>query len=154
MKRALLLVMLSFMSAVVFADVSSTTSLSSRATPLEVLRTREVVYSGDNSAVSVPSWIVQKGSINAARNGPDPSTFYPGSLKANIERIAARKGWAQVVWQPRYDYQWTGKTRFEGDFPEMLSQVLRNYPLQAVFYQGNHVLVITPRNLYDEKASS
>lgn len=39
-------------------------------------------------------------------------TFYPGSLKKNIQRIAKEFGWHDVVWTPSYDYTWVGKTHF------------------------------------------
>ncbi|OGT67388.1 MAG: hypothetical protein A3J38_04875 [Gammaproteobacteria bacterium RIFCSPHIGHO2_12_FULL_45_9] len=81
-------------------------------------------------------------------------TFYSGSLKENIEHAAAAFGWPQVVWVPAYDYQWVGDTTFNSSLPALLKNVLHDYPLQAVFYEGNHVLVIIPRNLYHEKASA
>lgn len=75
-------------------------------------------------------------------------TFYPGSLKANITHIAREFGWRTVVWQPQYDYQWVGKTRIgASNIQELLTKVLHDFPLQAVFYQGNHVLVIVARNI-------
>lgn len=75
-------------------------------------------------------------------------TFYPGSLKENITALASQCGWHTVVWEPDYDYQWVGITRFQHqDIKQILGRVLSDFPLQATFYTGNHVLVISPRAL-------
>ncbi|MCH9743799.1 MAG: toxin co-regulated pilus biosynthesis Q family protein [Gammaproteobacteria bacterium] len=76
------------------------------------------------------------------------AVIYPGSLKNNITRIASGFGWDQVVWKLPSDYQWVGKTRIvahnmQGIFQKLLS----DYPVQAVFYRGNHILLIRPRTL-------
>ncbi len=74
-------------------------------------------------------------------------TVYSGSLKENIERIATHYGWPQIVWDAP-DYNWIGQTRIEGpNLFSILRQLLTSYPLQAIFYQGNHVLLIHPRTL-------
>src|SRR3989344_5265670 len=74
------------------------------------------------------------------------ATVYPGSLKDNITRIAQQFGWNQVVWNVPNDYRWVGTVKVHGkDFYIILMQVLKDYPVQAIFYEGNHVLVITPR---------
>jgi len=71
----------------------------------------------------------------------------PGSIKTNIERLAHDFGWNQIIWQSSDDYNWVGSTEITAkDFPGVLMKSLKGYPLQAVFYQGNHVLVIVPRN--------
>jgi Toxin co-regulated pilus biosynthesis protein Q len=73
---------------------------------------------------------------------------YPGSLKENIQRIAAHYGWHQVVWDAPQDYRWFGYAQIQGEnLSSVLRQLLADYPLQAVFYQGNHVLYIHPRTL-------
>ncbi len=73
---------------------------------------------------------------------------YPGSLKSNIQRIASQYGWSRVVWTLPQDYRWVGKTRISGhSLSSILGKLLKDYPLQAQLYQGNHVLVITPRTL-------
>lgn len=75
-------------------------------------------------------------------------TFSEGSLKKNIEQAAEQFGWNKIVWQPKQDYQWVGETQISAtSFSNLLTKVLENYPLQAVFYKGNHVLVITSRNI-------
>jgi hypothetical protein len=75
-------------------------------------------------------------------------TFYPGSLKENIQRIAKECGWNVVVWKTPYDYNWVGTTHFVDSYlPDILHKVLNGFPLQAVFYEGNHILVIVPRNI-------
>ena len=74
--------------------------------------------------------------------------IYPGSLKENVERIAAHYGWHQVVWDAPQDYRWVGYAQIQGEnLSSVLRQLLADYPLQAVFYQGNHVLYIHPRTL-------
>lgn len=71
-----------------------------------------------------------------------------GSLKYNIVQIANRYGWNNVIWQVPDDYTWVGRTRVTANsLPGLFNKILNNYPLQAQFYQGNHVLVIAPRNL-------
>ncbi len=73
---------------------------------------------------------------------------YSGSLKENIERIAKHYGWRQVVWDAPEDYRWVGKARIHGEnLQDILRQLLTDYPLQAVFYKGNHVLYIHTRTL-------
>lgn len=73
--------------------------------------------------------------------------IYPGSLKKNVTRLANEFGWKQVVWNAKYDYQWTGTTQITANnLSEILNKILKRYPLQAIFYQGNHVLAIRPRN--------
>ncbi len=79
---------------------------------------------------------------------PPSATLYPGSLKYNIVRIAQSFGWNTVVWNVPDDYNWVGTTTITAtSFAGILRKLLLNYPLQAQFYQGNHVLVIVPRNL-------
>lgn len=74
--------------------------------------------------------------------------IYNGSLEENIKRIAREYGWRQVVWNVDNDYQWIGTTRIRAtNLSSLLRQLLQDYPLQAVFYRGNHVLVIQPRTL-------
>jgi hypothetical protein len=76
------------------------------------------------------------------------ATVYSGSLKENLSRIAKNYGWKEVVWLVDTDYQWVGQVTIqEKNIYSLLTRILKNYPLQAVFYEGNHVLVITPRNV-------
>jgi hypothetical protein len=75
-------------------------------------------------------------------------TLIPGSLKSNIERIAADNGWFKVVWSPDEDYTWATYTKIRNiSFKAILQAILANYPLQAVFYQGNKVLLIQARTM-------
>lgn len=75
-------------------------------------------------------------------------TFYPGSLKENIQRVAKECGWQVVIWKTPYDYNWVGTTHFADSYlPDILHKVLDSLPLQAIFYEGNHILVIAPRNI-------
>lgn len=96
---------------------------------------------GDSSITQERQWVEKK-------NTSDSITLYSGSLKENLSRIAKHYGWKKVVWLVDSDYQWVGQvTVQEPTLYSLLMRVLQNYPLQATFYEGNHVLVITPRNV-------
>lgn len=76
------------------------------------------------------------------------ATFYSGSLRDNIVRTAHENGWSTVVWNAPEDYKWIGETRIAAaTIQDIFRKLLTNYPLQAQFYNGNHVLAIVPRNL-------
>jgi len=138
MRAILALLMISFFS-VAFGD--------SDQVPLEVLRVqkyRNPIINKDQ----LPIQIQQSYSPTESIPYRNAYTFYPGSLKENITHLAKQSGWPVVVWQPTFDYKWVGETRFPAEnLKEILNDVLRDYPLQAVFYEGNHVLVISPRNV-------
>jgi hypothetical protein len=75
-------------------------------------------------------------------------TIYPGSLKANVERLATYFKWKNFVWQPSEDFNWVGKTKMHAhSFMGIMQTLLANYPLQATFYEGNRVLVVGVRTL-------
>lgn len=79
---------------------------------------------------------------------PVTITLYPGSLEYNIIRIAKNHGWSSVVWNYPADFQWVGLTHITApSLQAAFIKLLSNYPLQAQFYHGNHVLAIAPRNL-------
>jgi len=81
---------------------------------------------------------------------PAPITvaLVPGSLKANVMRISHQYGWHKVIWSSSYDYRWDSYTKItRSSLQDILRMVLVNYPLQAIFYTGNHILVIKPRTL-------
>lgn len=72
--------------------------------------------------------------------------MYSGSLKANILRLSKAYGWSRVIWAAPNDYHWVGALHFSTQsYESVLWRVLKNYPLQANFYEGNRVLVIKPR---------
>lgn len=74
-------------------------------------------------------------------------TIHPGSLQATMQRLAKKFHW-RLVWKVPNDYSWTGEVTLSGpDLPTILDQLLKDFPVQARFYQGNHVLLITPRSL-------
>ena len=76
------------------------------------------------------------------------AVFYSGSLKSNVERVAAQYGWKKVEWNSPNDYEWVTYTKInKNTLQDVLRTVLEGYPLQAVFYKGNHVLEIKPRTL-------
>ena len=91
------------------------------------------------------AWAMTVGHKPAAHHVTPHAALHTGSLKTNILRLAKQYGWAQVVWNVRDDYRWVGDTRIAAHgLPSVLRQLLQHYPLQAVFYSGNHVLVINP----------
>ena len=72
----------------------------------------------------------------------------PGSLKQNVVRIGHQYGWQTVVWNVADDYVWVGYATIRGNsLADIMQRILVDYPVQAQFYQGNHVLAIVPRNL-------
>ncbi|KPJ67979.1 MAG: hypothetical protein AMJ43_00750 [Coxiella sp. DG_40] len=72
----------------------------------------------------------------------------PGSLRINIKCVARKFNWNKVIWNSPNDYRWVTYTKIRGaNLQDILKIVLVNYPLQAVFYKGNHVLVIQSRTL-------
>ena len=75
------------------------------------------------------------------------ATVRNGSLKLNLVRIVKKAGWKHVIWNIPNDYNWFGTATIKGaDLTDVLSQLLKDYPVQAVFYQANRVVVIRPRN--------
>lgn len=82
------------------------------------------------------------------RNFQVSAMMESGSLQANIRRLARQFGWPQVVWDIPNDYEWVGNVPVRAiNFNSLLEKVLKNYPLQATLYHGNHVLVISSRNI-------
>ena len=78
----------------------------------------------------------------------NPHRFVDGSLRENIIRVASQFGWTTVVWDAPNDYLWVGETEFQHqDLKNILAVALNQLPLQATFYHGNHVLVISTRTL-------
>ena len=76
------------------------------------------------------------------------AAIHSGSLKANILRIAKENGWEQVLWHVPSDYQWVGETKISAPTIEKIfKKLLADYPVQAIFYKGNHILLIQPRTL-------
>jgi hypothetical protein len=76
------------------------------------------------------------------------TTAMPGSLKANVERIVAQSHWGTVVWNLPIDYNWQGTMVISADNVQgALSQLLAEYPVQAVFYDENHIVSIEPRRV-------
>ncbi len=74
--------------------------------------------------------------------------FTPGSLRTNVERVARKFQWNRVIWNSPNDYRWVTYTKIRRDnLQDILRIVLVDYPIQAVFYEGNHVLVIQPRTV-------
>ena len=69
-----------------------------------------------------------------------------GSLKSNIERIMKEAGWEVTIWKVPFDYKWIGNvTITANDVQGIITKLIEPYPLQAVFYNANHVVAISPR---------
>ncbi len=115
------------------------------------------------AAVQLPSPTMHANTVQPAPMRPAPQriqkTLTPipthfqisavmeqGSLQDDIRNLAKQYGWSQVVWDVSNDYEWTGTVNISAsNFHALLEKVLQHYPLQAIFYRGNHVLVITSR---------
>ena len=92
----------------------------------------------------------------SANTAPKPMMlvrFQQSSLRANIQLLAqnCRHPW-KVIWKTPYDYHWITDSKsnpvIKGhNIKSIIGQTLIDYPLQAVFYRGNHVLVIQQRAL-------
>lgn len=71
---------------------------------------------------------------------------HTGSLKANVERIVRESGWNTTIWKMPYDYNWIGDVAITAnDIQGALTKLLEGYPVQAIFYNANHVVAIVPR---------
>lgn len=95
-----------------------------------------------------------KKKMTSTRCERGPFVMYPGSLKDNIERVAASHCWYVVKWKADSDFEWVGSQHGTviraSTLQEALRKVLQKYPLQAQFYMGNRVLAIEPRTLKNE----
>ncbi|MBB72628.1 MAG: hypothetical protein CMF50_09550 [Legionellales bacterium] len=71
----------------------------------------------------------------------------PGSLRENVNRVVRRGGEGyRVIWELPNDYNWVGRETMTGyDTKEVLAKLLQPYPVQAVFYQENHIIAIKQR---------
>jgi len=71
-----------------------------------------------------------------------------GSLEANVRQIIRRfPEWKYVVWDAPNDYHWTGAITLTGTSAQnLLAQILKDYPVQAIFWHGNSVVQIKARN--------
>jgi hypothetical protein len=72
--------------------------------------------------------------------------LHSGSLRENVIHIVEKSRWGHVVWTLPFDYKWIGDITLKGpDVQDILAQLLRPYPVQAVFYDKNHVVAIVAR---------
>lgn len=93
---------------------------------------------------------VPAGAVVIPQNRPPQYlTGYPvksGTLSSNVKHIVAQSKWGRVVWDAPYDYRWVGDITIHAvSVQDALNQLLDQYPLQAVFYDENHVVDIIPR---------
>ncbi len=71
-----------------------------------------------------------------------------GSLHDNIVNILHQSPWGELVWQAPVDYRFIGhEIIMASNIQDILKKLLSHYPLQAVFYNKNHVVVIRTRKL-------
>ena len=113
----------------------------------DIKYTKTKVYYVDKNKPAVNA-VRDKSFSSSATRGPSVLMLYQGSLKNNITRLSHIYGWNNVVWDLSDDYRWVGTTGIVADsLQDALRKVLRDYPLQAVFYLGNRVLLIRPRTL-------
>lgn len=145
-QKALLICIGVFVAFTVFGN--------SEKIPLEVLRHRAKTQSAAPAHPIAPDIHIVFPKPQSTKKLIKPrqlakrNVIYNGSLEENIKRISRAYGWSKVIWDVENDYQWVGTTRIRStNLPNLLRQILQNYPLQAVFYRGNHVLVIQPRTL-------
>lgn len=94
-----------------------------------------------------PLVIAMQGPVMISQPKPKPKPFFVmikgDSLRLAMTDAAHKAGWKQVVWRASMDYRWYGSEKIVGqDLADVFKKLLRHYPLQAVFYQANHVLVI------------
>lgn len=77
-----------------------------------------------------------------------PSPVYAisisGSLKQNLERIFKRYHW-KMVWKAPYDYNFDGRVS-GASVPDVMEQLLKMFPLQAIMYMSNKTILIIPRH--------
>jgi hypothetical protein len=74
--------------------------------------------------------------------------MHTGPLRPQLQAMAKRWGWNHMVWNVQNDYQWYGEVVLRNRYiVPIMAEVLRRYPIQAVFYGGNHVLVMVPREV-------
>lgn len=107
-----------------------------------------VFANGIKSSMPKHLRIVPVAEVPASRSFTVTAVLAPGSLKANIERIAKENGWHNVVWNARDDFNWVAHTKVRKDsLVAIMESILKGYPLQATFYQGNRVLVIEARTM-------
>ncbi|MDF2867586.1 MAG: Toxin co-regulated pilus biosynthesis protein [Gammaproteobacteria bacterium] len=68
------------------------------------------------------------------------------SLKSVITDLISHCGWKTLVWDFDFDYHLAGDVTIQANnIADALGQLLVNYPLQAVFYDGNKVVKMQPR---------
>ncbi len=102
----------------------------------------------NNQTKLASSKLTQSTKLNSARSFQVSAMMEAGSLQKNVRTLARQYGWTQVVWDVPNDYEWVGSVAINAaSFNGLLEKILVGYPLQATFYHGNHVLVISPRTL-------
>lgn len=83
---------------------------------------------------------------DSALNVPAPvyAISISGSLKQNLERIFKRYHW-KLVWKAPYDYNFDGRVS-GASVPDVMEQLLKMFPLQAIMYMSNKTVLIIPRH--------
>ena len=71
--------------------------------------------------------------------------LYPGSLKSNVSRLM-KKSQFKLLWNSKYDYRVVSEATITGkNFNDALNNLLKNYPVNAVFYEQNKIMTIVQR---------
>ncbi len=123
------------------------TTMSSGKPPLTRPTTTPVV-----TPVAKPTPAVTPTVLAKPVPPPPPPMFtvvaMPGSLKENVERIVAQSHWGTVVWNLPIDYNWNGTMTITApDVQGAIAQLLANYPVQATFYDKNHIVSVEARRV-------
>ncbi len=134
------------------APESSTSNAAIKPTPrVKPIPMPPVVNTPAPKPVALPVVNTPAPKSVALPVAPKPSfttTAMPGSLKDNVERIVAQSHWGTVVWNLPIDYNWNGTMTISApDVQGALSQLLAQYPVQATFYDKNHIVSIEARRV-------
>ena len=127
MKRNLFLIVTLFFSFSIFANgVSQTNSNSvSSNTTTEATNTTPSVAEQPTRSITV--------------------TIEAGSLRANLRRLAQQFGWNKLIWKVPNDYTIPSPFKITStSFANIVSQLLTDLPVKAVFYEANKTIVIIP----------
>jgi hypothetical protein len=129
-------------------DTTTTTATSSVKPPLDRPASASITATTAVKPVSTP---VVTPVVKPVPSPSPPKPLFttvalPGSLKDNVERIVAQSHWGTVVWNLPIDYNWSGTMAINApDVQEAIAQLLAHYPVQATFYENNHIVSIEAR---------
>ena len=115
-------------------------------TTVDITQKNCVPYSGKGPTPPNPCPVSVTETVTVTHIEPICVDVHSGSLKQNVTRIVKEAGWETAVWKMPYDYKWVGDVQITAnDIQGVLTKLLEGYPVQAVFYNANHVVAFTPR---------